>query len=91
MALIGLRRESRRLGYKTKSAGPWGEGSTDSKYKDGVCKCGHYDVEMDSFGNCRDEDCRRERLTKALHSGEAVRAPNGTIIWTPGHKIRKDL
>ncbi len=91
MALTGLKYESRRLGYKSRSAGPWDEGSVDAKYKGGVGLCSHYDVELDAFGNCRDEDCRRERLTKALHSGEAVRAPNGTIIWTPGHKIRKDL
>ncbi|KKL71467.1 hypothetical protein LCGC14_2094650 [marine sediment metagenome] len=91
MALMGLRRESRRLGYKSKSAGPWDEGEPNSKYKSGTGACGHYDVELDAFGNCRDEECRRDRLTKALHSGEAVRAPNGTIIWTPGHKIRKDL
>jgi hypothetical protein len=89
MALMGLKRESRRMGHKTKSAGPWDEGAIDSKYKDGVGKCGHYDVELDRFGYCRDEECRRERLVKALHSGEAMRLPNGTLLWTPGHRIRK--
>lgn len=88
MALIGLKRETRRMGYKTKSTGPWNEGESTPGYKDGVGKCGHYDVELDAMGNCRDEDCRRERLIKALRSGEAMRASNGTVIWTPGRKIR---
>lgn len=86
-----IKRVSRFLGIKSKSAGPWGEGKPEGDYKDGVGLCGHYDVELDKFNNCRDEECRRERLINALHTGEAMRAPNGTIIWTHGTIIRKNI
>lgn len=83
-----IKRESCRLGIKSKSAGPWDEGKPERAH--GVGKCGHYDVELTADGYCRDENCRRERFIKALHDGEAMKLPNGTIIWTPGVKIRID-
>ena len=87
MALSGIGKSTRGMGFKAKSAGPWGEGKPERP--DGVGKCGHYDVELADDGNCRDQDCKRDRLIAALHSGEAMKTPDGTIIWTPGHKIRK--
>ena len=51
MALMGLKRESRRMGFKNKSAGPWDEGKPERKH--GVGKCGHYDTELDAHGYCR--------------------------------------
>jgi len=85
-----IKKVSGRMGIKKKSAGPWGEGKAEEGYRDGMCPaCGHYDTEMDRFGYCRDEDCKRERFIKALHTGEAMKLPNGTIIWTPGTVIRK--
>lgn len=89
MALKGLKRESGRLGHRNKSAGPWGSGIAEEKYHDGVGRCGHYDVELDANGYCRDEDCRKERLKKALEAGEAIRLPDGNIIWAVDTKIRK--
>jgi len=86
MALMGLKRETKRMGFKQKSAGPWDEGKPEREH--GIGKCGHWDSELDAHGYCRDEDCRRERLIKALHNGEAMKAPTGVIIWTPGQKIR---
>jgi len=86
-----IKKESRRMGIKNSSAGPWGSGKPEEGYTDGVGHCGHYDVELDKFGNCRDEDCRRDRLRKALQTGEAIRTPDGTIIWTPGIRIRKKI
>ena len=64
------------LEFRNVSAGPWshGEGA------DGVGKCGHYDVELDRHGYCRDEECRKKRLADALASGKAVKHGN-TIIW----------
>ena len=82
-----IKRESRRIGFKQKSAGPWGEGKPEAP--DGVGKCGHYDVELDKNGYCRDEECRRDRVIRALHDGEAMMSPSGTLIWTPGTTIRK--
>lgn len=84
-----IKRASRRMGIKSTSAGPWGKGKFEKGYTDGVGLCGHYDVELDRFNNCRDEDCRRDRLIKALHTGEAMKLPNGTLLWTPGTIIRK--
>jgi len=89
MSFRDIKRSSYKLGFKNKSAGPWGEGKPEKE--DGVGKCGHYDVELTADGYCRDEDCRRDRLIKALHSGEAMRLPNGTILWTPGIKCNKNL
>lgn len=87
-----IKRASRVLGIKSSSSGPWGEGRPDRKYKDGVCPaCGNYDVELDKFNYCRDEECKRKRLVNALHIGEAIRTPDGTIIWTHGTIIRKDI
>lgn len=83
-----IKRASRVLGIKNKSAGPWGIGKPEAI--DGVGHCGHYDVELDKFGYCRDEECKKERLSNALHSGEAIKTPDGSIIWTHGSKIRKD-
>jgi hypothetical protein len=91
MALEGLRRSCFKMQIKSKSAGPWSEviiKDTD-KYKDGVGTCGHYDVELDALGYCRDEECRRDRLTAALYAGEAMKMKDGTIVWTPGFKIKK--
>lgn len=89
MSFHDIKRGSKKLGFKSKSAGPWGEGKPERD--DGVGKCGHYDVELDKNGYCRDEDCRRDRLIEALHSGEAMRLPNGTILWTIGMKCRTNL
>ena len=87
MSWKNIKRETQRVGFKQKSAGPWGEGKPEGE--DGTGKCGHYDVELDKFGYCRDEDCKRDRLIQALHDGEAFKSPTGTIIWTPGTKIRE--
>lgn len=84
-----IKKASRRIGINSTSAGPWGSGKPEEGYKDGVGLCGHYDVELDKFNYCRDEDCKRERLIKALHTGEAMKTPDGTILWTPGTIIRK--
>jgi hypothetical protein len=43
-------------------------------------KCGHWG-EVDRFGYCTDEDCRRDRLIKALHAGSAKKLPNGVLVW----------
>ena len=81
----GIKKETRRLGVKAKSAGPWGEGKPEAN--DGVCiSCKTYDVELTEGGYCRDDDCKRDRLIKALYAGEAMKLPNGTILWTPGVK-----
>lgn len=89
MALSGIKRISGKMGYKHSSTGPWSSGkpSVDG----GVGKCGHYDEELDMHGYCRDRDCKRERFIEALHNGEAIRMPDGTIIWTPGIKVKDDL
>ena len=88
-----IKKVSRRLGIKGKSAGPWGEGKPEAK--DGVCPaCKQYDVELDKNGYCRDNDCKHDRLVKALIAGEAMKLPptpeepDGRIIWTPGTKLR---
>lgn len=81
-----IKKVSGRMGFKAKSAGPW-EGRPEAK--DGNCKsCGEYDVQLDNSGHCRDDNCRRDRLIKALYDGEAMKTKEGTIIWTPGHRIR---
>lgn len=87
MALTGLKKESNRMGFKQKSAGPWDEGKPEAPF--GTGKCGHWDSELDRFGYCRDEDCKRDRFIKALHDGEAMKLPNGTLLWTPGNKLRR--
>jgi hypothetical protein len=86
MGLMGIKLSTRKLGFKGKSAGPWGEGRQEKE--DGVGICGHYDVELDEHGYCRDEECRYNRLIDALKKGEAMKTPDGTIVWTPGQKIR---
>ena len=86
MALMGLKREARRMGFKNKSAGPWDEGKAEKEH--GVGKCGHWDSQLDDMGYCRDEDCRRERLIKALHNGEAMMTSTGVLLWTPGQKLK---
>jgi hypothetical protein len=93
--MIGLRKTISRMGIKPTSAGPWCDGNPKGMLNEeggvgGVGKCGHYDVELGSDGCCRDDECRRERLIKALEAGEAMMTPEGTILWTPGVKIRKD-
>jgi hypothetical protein len=92
MALQGIRKECFKMQIKTKSSGPWDEISDmyKGKYRDGVGLCGHYDTELDDFGYCRDEDCKRDRLIKALYDGEAMKTKDGDIIWTPGFKIREE-
>lgn len=82
-----LRKITRKMGFKNQSIGPWEIVNTG--YTDGVGKCGHYDVELGVDGYCRDEECRRKRLKRALEIGEAVRLNDGTIIWTDGVKIGK--
>jgi hypothetical protein len=91
MALEGLKKMTSRMLIKTKSAGPWDEITEKErgKYHDGVGLCGHYDVELDALGYCRDEECRRDRLHKALLTGEAMMTKEGIIVWTPGLKIRE--
>lgn len=91
MALVGLKKAASRLLIKSKSAGPWDEISEKErgKYHDGVGLCGHYDVELDENGYCRDEDCKFQRLLKALQSGEAMKTEDGLLIWTPGIKIKE--
>ena len=91
MALDGLKKACMKMQIKTKSAGPWDEISEKEKgrYHDGVGLCGHYDVELDEFGYCRDEDCKWERFMKALQTGEAMKTKEGLIVWTPGTKIRE--
>jgi hypothetical protein len=94
MALEGLYKTTRRMGIKTKSAGPWDEISKKEmgRFTDGVGGegCGHYDTELDPFGYCRDEDCRYNRIVAAIKSGEAMMNKEGVLIWTPGIKIRED-
>ena len=85
-----LKQFSRRIGFKSSSAGPWNDvNSKPEENNNDVGKCGHYDIELSSDGYCRDENCRRARLKRALETGEAIRIPNGNIIWYPGTKIRK--
>ncbi|KKL04516.1 hypothetical protein LCGC14_2615260 [marine sediment metagenome] len=85
-----IKRASGRLGFSRSSVGPWNEGKPEAE--DGVCpKCKQYDVELDMNGYCRDENCRRERLVKALQEGEAMKTSEGVIVWTPGLKLRGDL
>lgn len=55
-------------------------GAVESEAVEHECKCGHYDT-PDRFGFCRDEDCRKDRLVKALLEGKAQRLKDGTIIW----------
>ena len=94
----GLKKFSKRLEIKDKTSGPFG-GGTDG-YPRGVMNetggvgaigfCGHYGEELDKLGNCRDSDCRYQRLIKAFYNGEAMKLKNGNIVWTPGFKIRRD-
>lgn len=46
-----------------------------------VGRCGHWDAEYDQHGYCRDQECRRDRLIKALETGDAFRTPDGTLMW----------
>ena len=85
----------RRLGIKDHATGPWMDGVKRHKLnEDGgvgfLCKCNHYDLESDFGGYCRDENCRRERFIQALHKGEAMMLPNGTIVWVDGVRIKKE-
>ena len=89
-----MRKFQKRMAIKDHATGPWSDGNKRSAMNEHggvgfVCACGHYDMEMDKWGNCRDEDCRRFRFMVALHKGEAMMLKNGDIIWTPGVKIRK--
>lgn len=87
-----LDKSSRRMGFKQSSAGPWENSlSKDLTAIDGVCKaCGEYDVQLTKDGFCRDDECKTERLAEAFKRDEAVRLPNGTIVWmTDGTKIIK--
>lgn len=80
----GLKRESRRMGFRPHSVWSMANSQTDeSKCRE----CGQY-TEVDCFGFCLDDDCRRIRFIRALHNGEATRLTDGTILWTPGKKIR---
>ena len=54
--------------------------AVDEEAIEKVCKCGHYDTPT-AMGYCQDEDCRRERLIKALHEGKAQKLKDGTIVW----------
>lgn len=47
----------------------------------GVGKCGHWDAEYDTYGYCRDEACKKDRLSKALANGKAFRLTDGTVFW----------
>lgn len=87
----GLRKSLYRMGIKSKSAGPWDEVSAEKRgrFTDGVGTCGHYDVELDAFGYCRDLECRRDRLTLAILNGEAMMSKDGVLIWAPGTKLRE--
>jgi hypothetical protein len=91
MALEGLKKMTSKMLVKSTSAGPWYNLSDEQKgkFRDGVGLCNHYDTELDSLGFCRDEECRRNRVMKALHSGEAMMTPDGVLVWCPGVKIRK--
>ena len=85
-----------KLSIKDHATGPWMDGvARRSLNADGtvgyVAKCGHWDWETDNFGFCRDEECRRERFIKALHTGEAMMLPNGFIVWCPGVVIKRDV
>ena len=87
-----LKKSLYKMGIKSQSAGPWVDLSEEQrgKFHDGVCPaCGVYDTEMDPLGFCRDIECRRDRLTAALKSGEAMMNRDGTLVWAPGVKIRK--
>ena len=89
MSFYDIKKGSKKLGFKGASAGPWGEGKPERE--GGVCPaCDQYDVELDAFGYCRDEECRRNRFIKALRDGEAMKLPNGDLLWTPGTKCRLD-
>ena len=79
----------RKMGFKSSSTGPWAE----KVYHDdgGICaNCGQYDIYLEGEF-CRDDDCKRDRLIKALHTGEAMMMKDGTLLWTPGTKIRADI
>ena len=44
-------------------------------------KCGHYG-ELDKNSYCMDDDCRRDRLVKALIDGKARMLSDGyTLVW----------
>lgn len=51
----------------------------DGNRIDGICKyCNEWDAELVD-GGCRDKDCKLERLTKKVESGEAIRFQTDVI------------
>lgn len=62
------------------------------------CPACDYFEPLDAFGFCRTDECRRNRLVKALEKGEAmmVLSPDpenpgrkqSVLVWTPGQNIR---
>lgn len=66
--LYKLNQESRRLGFKTSSCGPWNDAGK-SEYE-GYCKhCGRYDVELKN-DCCRDKACRQSRFKTIFKHNE---------------------
>lgn len=91
--MYDMYKTKKRLQIKDHSTGPWADGVRKHVLnEDGtvgiICACGHWDLEIDRMGYCRDENCRYERLVKAFYSGEAAKLKDGTIVWTPGFKLR---
>ncbi len=89
----GAKKASYKLYFKSSSTGPWRDGNPkhESNSDGGVgaiMACGHYDLHDDGMGYCRDEECRRNRLIEAFKKGEAMKLPNGNIVWTPGFVIK---
>lgn len=69
-----LKRSSRRMGHLQSRA--W-----ETVGVEPAGKCGHWDTSYDKHGYCRDQECRRARLIKALHTGQAFRLKDGTLMW----------
>lgn len=77
----GTRRETRRMGLRGQGdlySSPGGKVGVGED----VGKCGHWDAEYDAHGYCRDLDCKRERLLKALQCGDAFMTKDGILVWT---------
>lgn len=76
----GIKRESFRLGAKGQSIYRNGEKG------DGVCSiCDQWTAELDHDGRCKEEDCKRRRLQRAVAMGKAAEVMIDnirTIIFT---------
>lgn len=76
----GVKKFTRKMGFGNSQGQLFGGSVDRAKYRDGIGLCGHYDTELDAGGFCRDDDCRHERLVKALKEGRAMKVGD-TIVW----------